>query len=157
MQKLLMKSKSTFRPGTCQQVRLLGGSLVTKENPASQLCQYTHLPGEDSFLFSSENAERVLATTISLLERYLARPVDTMFDDVRYCEYYEQFMVSKSLLRESWRDEVPDHQIDVRVPETERREGLQNEHALPQCGRKCVFEAPPTPHRPKIFCFDKNC
>lgn len=56
-----------------------------------------HLPGEDSLLFSAENAERVLATTISLLERYLARPVDTMFDDVRYCEYYEQFMVSYSL------------------------------------------------------------
>ena len=39
-----------------------------------------------------------------------------MFDDVRYCEYYEQFMVSNTLPRgavENWRDQVPDHQMYV--------------------------------------------
>ena len=41
-----------------------------------------HIPGEDFLLFSTENAERVLATTVSMLDRYLSRPAVTMFDDV---------------------------------------------------------------------------
>ena len=64
---------------------------VNQREPSVSALQ-VHLPGEISLLFSSENAERVLAaTTTSLSERYLARLAD-MFDEVRYCEYYELYM-----------------------------------------------------------------
>ena len=113
--------------------RIFGFHVNQREPSVSALP--VHLSGEDSLLFSSENVDRVLATTVSLLDRYLARPVDTMFDEVRYCEYYEQFMVSNSLPRgatESWRDQIPDHQMYVyrRL----RGEKICRMNMLPQCG-----------------------
>ena len=99
--------------------RIFGFHINQREPSVSVLP--VHLPGEDSLLFSSENVERVLATSVSILDRYVSRPADTMFDEVRYCDYYEQFMVSISLARgatENWRDQVPrdqvpDHEMDV--------------------------------------------
>ena len=35
--------------------------------------------------------------TVSMLDCYLSRPEDTIFDDIKYCEYYEQYMVSNTL------------------------------------------------------------
>lgn len=102
-----------------------------------------HLPGEDSllFLFSSENADRSAGHQRvhvgQLSSGVVARPADTMFDQVRYYEYYEQFIVSNSLphgATESWKDQVPDHQMYVGVLETEKRDYLQNEHAASNCG-----------------------
>ena len=94
--------------------RIFGFHVNQREPSVSALP--VHLPRKDSLLFSTENVERVLATTVSMLDRYLSRPADTMFDDVRYCEYYEQFMVSNSLPRGAvvnWRDQVPCHQMYV--------------------------------------------
>ena len=99
--------------------RIFGFHINQREPSVSVLP--VHLPGEDSLLFSSENVERVLATSVSILDRYVSRPADTMFDEVRYCDYYEQFMVSNTLPRsatENWRDQVPrdqvpDHEMDV--------------------------------------------
>lgn len=57
--------------------RIFGFHVDLREFSVSALP--VHLPGEDSLLFSSENAERVLTTTVSMLDRYLSQPTDTMY------------------------------------------------------------------------------
>ena len=111
MLKLLMKSRSTSRPGTCRRARLLGFHVNQREPSVSALP--VHLPGEYSLLFSLENAERVPPCPCWTVT-YPGH--QTMFDEVRYCEYYEQFRVSNALPRgatENWRDQVPDHEMYV--------------------------------------------
>ena len=47
-----------------------------------------------------------------MLHRYLSRLEETIFDDIKYCEYYEQYIVSNTIPRTAtatWRDQVPDH------------------------------------------------
>ena len=57
-----------------------------------------------------------MQTTVSILDRYLSRPEDTIFENIKYCEYYEQYMVSNTLPRTAmvaWRDQVLDHRMYV--------------------------------------------
>ena len=53
---------------------------------------------------------------MSMLDRYLSRPEDTTFDSIKYCEYYEQYMVSNTIPRRATatcRDQVPGHEMYV--------------------------------------------
>ena len=75
-----------------------------------------HLSGYDHIVFEEGSAEAALSSTVSDLDRYLHRPQDTIFDEVTYCEYFEQYMVSDSTPRtcsRSWRDQVPGHEMYV--------------------------------------------
>ena len=51
-----------------------------------------------------------------MLDRYLSRPEDAIFDIIKYCEYYEQYMVANTLPWTAtmvWRDQIPGHQMYV--------------------------------------------
>ena len=75
-----------------------------------------HLPGRDQVIFEEGSEESALETTVSMLDRYLSRPEDTTFDNIKYCEYYEQYMVSNTIPRTdtaTWRDKVLGHEMNV--------------------------------------------
>lgn len=50
---------------------------------------------------------------MSMLDCYsnLSRPENAMFDDIKYHEYYEQYMVANTLPRTTTTDQVPEHQM----------------------------------------------
>ena len=57
-----------------------------------------------------------MSARLSKLDRYFGRPVDSQFDDVKYCEQFEQYMVAATLPRTaetSWRDSVPGQEMHV--------------------------------------------
>ena len=90
----------------------------TKESPVSHASFPVHTPGEDYVVFreDSNHVEVSCSSSISMLDCYFFLTEDTMFDDLRYCKYYENFMVSNSLpyrATESWREQVPGHQMYV--------------------------------------------
>ena len=58
-----------------------------------------HLPERDQVIFEEGSEQAAMQTTVSMLDHYLSRPEDTIFDDIKYCEYYEQYMVSNTLPR----------------------------------------------------------
>ncbi len=65
-----------------------------------------HLPGCEYVIFQEGNEEVAAATTVSELQRYLCRPEDPVFDQLQYCEYYEQYVVGAGRPR-CWTDVVP--------------------------------------------------
>ena len=94
--------------------RIFGFNINQRE--PSVTCLPVHTLGQDYVVFrdDSDHADVSQGSSVSMLDRYFSRPEDTMFDELRYCKYYEDFMVSKSLpdkASESWRDQVPDHQM----------------------------------------------
>ena len=50
-------------------------------------------------IFEEGSEQVALETTVSMLDHYLSRPKNPIFDDIKYCEYYEQYMVSNTLPR----------------------------------------------------------
>ena len=109
--------------------RIFGFQINHREPSVSPLPIY--LPGCDQVIFEEGSEQAVMQTTVSMLDHYVSRPEDTIFDDIKYCEYYEQYIVSNTLPRTAtaaWRDQVPDHQMYVyrRL----RIEDLPDEHAL---------------------------
>lgn len=57
---------------------------------------------------------------------------DTIFDDIKSCEYYKQYMVSNTLPwmpTTAWRDQVPDHRMYM-YQRLRGRKDLPDEHAL---------------------------
>ena len=94
--------------------RIFGFHINHREPSVSTLT--VHLPGYDHIVFEEGSVEAALSSTVSDLDRYLHRPQDTIFDEVTYCEYFEQYMVSDSTPRtcsRSWRDQVPGHEMYV--------------------------------------------
>ena len=55
-----------------------------------------HLPGHDYIIFSDGGEQDAATATVSELDRYLSRPLDTLFYDIQYCQYYKLFIVSRS-------------------------------------------------------------
>ncbi len=69
-----------------------------------------HLPGCEYVIFQEGNEEVAAATTVSKLQRYLCQPEDPVFDQLQYCEYYEQFVVGAGrprMAERCWTDVVP--------------------------------------------------
>ena len=111
--------------------RIFGFHVNQREPSVSALT--VHLPGEDSLLFSSENVERFVATTVSMLDRYFPSQQTPCL----------MMYVTVSIMNSSWCLIMPYHMVppriggtrtwppDVRVPEAKRREDLQDEHAVP--------------------------
>ena len=74
--------------------RIFGFQINHREPSVSPLP--IHLPGCDQVVFEEQTA---LQSTVSMLDRYLSRPEDVTFDHIKYCEYYEQYMVCNTIPR----------------------------------------------------------
>ena len=94
--------------------RIFGFQINHREPSVSPLP--IHLPGCDQVIFEEGSEQTALQSTVLMLDRYLSRPEDNTFNDIKYCEYYEQYMVSNTIPRTTttvWRDQVRDHQMYV--------------------------------------------
>ena len=106
-----------------------------------------HLPSREFVIFQEGNEQVAAATSVSKLQRYLCRPLDTAFDSLNYCEYFEQFIVGASRPRTaetSWVDQVPDRPHYVH--RTKGTAHLPHKHPIPQQRRCFLPEAAPSPH-----------
>ncbi len=70
---------------------------------------HLHLPGEKNVSFDL-NEDKVdvferSKTELSLLERYFARPLDPIFNDMLICDYYSKYIVSKNLKSFEYEDQ----------------------------------------------------
>ena len=72
------------------------GFQINHREPVSPLP--VHLLGHDQVISEEGSKQVALQTTVSMLDCYLSKPNDTIFDDIKYCEY-EQYMVSNTLAR----------------------------------------------------------
>ena len=94
--------------------RIFGFQINHREPSVSPLP--VHLPGCDQVVFEEGSEQTALQSTVSMLDRYLSRPEDITFHHIKYCEYYEQYMVSNTIPRTTttiWRDQVHSHQMYV--------------------------------------------
>ena len=96
--------------------RIFGFQINHREPSVSPLP--IHLLAHDQVIFEEGSEQAALQTTVLMLDRYPSpsQSTDTIFDDIKSCEYYEQYMVSNTLPQAAttaWRDQVPDHQMYV--------------------------------------------
>ena len=55
-----------------------------------------HVEGDDWVLFEEGSEEAALDASVSAMQRYFYRPLEALFAQLLYTEYYEQYMVTKS-------------------------------------------------------------
>ena len=110
--------------------RIFGFHINHREPSVSPL--KIHLPDRDYMVFRDGGEQAAATATVSELDRYLSRPLDTLFDDIQYCQYHEQFIVSRSAPSHTttvWQDTVPAPQT-MKVYRRQRGEKICRMHML---------------------------
>jgi hypothetical protein len=77
--------------------RLCGFHTQSRE-PAVQMVP-VHLPGYDNIMFYEGQEHAALDNSVSLLNRYFARPYGEAYDNLTYTQYYEKYNVEKKCPR----------------------------------------------------------
>ncbi len=58
-----------------------------------------------------DRLKEIADNTVSRQDRYLQRPHDSLFNDIKYCEYYEKYTIAKQPPKTQtitlWKDQVP--------------------------------------------------
>ena len=78
----------------------------TYDRHPSVVCLPVHAEGADWVVFSEGDEQRALADSISQLQRYFHRPKREPWLALRYHEYFEQYVVTKSCAK-TWQSSFP--------------------------------------------------